>query len=494
MAKKALHTLLVILAVLFLFTGCGDDLTSAGSSFIVVATTPASGSSVSINTVRISFQFSGNVEIGSFILVDSRGFSISGTYTVSGDTATFTASKRLDYGTSYTATAVNAREFGKASGRDFTLKFSTSLTSIIFHTTPDSHNADVGKFNSIDVSTADKRAYMSYYNQTEGSIYAISTTNGTDWLRVVGTASDHSFGKGKYSVLKLDSNNKIHLAIYDPASGLRYLNNVLGSWATVYVDSTVFMDPVVTITSRSADGLQADYALPKGSHVINGSHMDMFIDKDDKAHIAYHDERTTSLKYATNKPSAWTTSIVDPGLSSDNPGQYPAIFVEPDGTVHITSHDYHMYNQNGNLKYAVKPPSTNTWSLYTLDSTGDVGLYPAIGVFNSKVYIAYYHRTHSAVKLITNETGSWISSSIASVATETAISLFIDRYGLLHASYFDDAILYYGSYNASWLLKPVDSSGVGHGIYTSITIDPDAKVRISYYDKTDGDLKYAHQL
>ena len=74
-------------------------------------------------------------------------------------------------------------------------------------------------------------------------------------------------------------------------------------------------------------------------------------------------------------------------------------------------------------------------------------------------------------------------------------SIAIDQNGYPHISYYDgtngDLKYAYKTASGSWVTETVDSGGVGW--YTSIALDASGNPHISYYDDTNRDLKYAYK-
>ncbi len=73
-------------------------------------------------------------------------------------------------------------------------------------------------------------------------------------------------------------------------------------------------------------------------------------------------------------------------------------------------------------------------------------------------------------------------------------SLALDSGGKPHISYYDETngnLKYARWTGSSWNIQTMDSTG-DVGKYTSLVLDNDGKPHISYYDETNGDLKYAH--
>ena len=104
-------------------------------------------------------------------------------------------------------------------------------------------------------------------------------------------------------------------------------------------------------------------------------------------------------------------------------------------------------------KYATN--QSGSWANTTVDSVGTVGQYTSIAIdSNDVVHISYYDATNKDLKYATN-----MQSSI--VSGVGGVIKFVDR----------------------------DTKVGNEG--TSIAVDSNGDVHISYYDGTNGDLKYA---
>ena len=72
-------------------------------------------------------------------------------------------------------------------------------------------------------------------------------------------------------------------------------------------------------------------------------------------------------------------------------------------------------------------------------------------------------------------------------------SIAIDRNDKVHISYYDETngdLKYATNVSGNWVYYTIDNIG-NVGTYTSIAIDRNDKVHISYYDETNDGLKYA---
>ncbi len=251
-------------------------------------------------------------------------------------------------------------------------------------------------------------------------------------------------------------------------------------------------------TQPPAYNVQITATYTQNDDIDASIYADITTDSSNKVHISFYDFKNTALRYATNKNGSWQTVIADDGASSDNPGMYTSIKVDDSGYVHISYYDYHTSVGNGNLKYVrgyVDGNGNWTWieGPLTLDSTGEVGKYTSMALYNGKPYITYYDGTNSKVKLITNVSGDWEAQTVVSSITERMCPFTIESNGIMHMSYILNDTLYYLSKSWGWVTNSIES-GIGNGNYTSIVVDSNGKAYISYYDATDQDLKYAHPI
>jgi hypothetical protein len=245
-------------------------------------------------------------------------------------------------------------------------------------------------------------------------------------------------------------------------------------------------------------------------------------------HLLYNDlSGSTALLYANN-------AITDLSEDIDTPdhGEYNDLAVDNFGTSHIAYYQYATDpvsgDLDGNLMYAYS--SASGWVTDYADSSGDVGQYVSISTdSNGYAHILYYESIDSSGstvknlryatnRFMTTSTGSWANldidglNGIRTTSGESAdevgmfTSSYMDDNDTLHVSYYDETNgqLKYGYVDVSsmshtglssmnWTVETVDSStSADVGKYSSIVYDEvESQVHISYYDETNQRLLLA---
>jgi len=151
--------------------------------------------------------------------------------------------------------------------------------------------------------------------------------------------------------------------------------------------------------------------------------------------------------------------------------------------------------------------SPSSWSAFTLDNSGDVGLSTSIST--GSVHISYYDSTNNQLKYTKYSSGAWSTPisliSVGSISLATTFSaLALDSNSNIFVTYYDATAVLDGdlkiitcpvpndcSNNANWSNVTIDSTG-DVGSDTSMFIDLFDNIHISYYDSDNGYLKYAY--
>jgi hypothetical protein len=177
-----------------------------------------------------------------------------------------------------------------------------------------------------------------------------------------------------------------------------------------------------------------------------GLYSSLKLDVDDNPRIAYHDETNGTLKYAAWDGIAWQHTVVD---SSAHVGAYPSLALTSDGDPIIAYFD--STYKNTDLKLAVY--FDNDWQVGVVDAT------PITGFGNSLAL-----DPKSDLPRIAYATGN--------PATDTNLKF----------AWWD---------GEAWQFEIVDSPGIV-GEFPSLVLGPYfGEPMISYYDRTNGDLKFA---
>jgi len=147
--------------------------------------------------------------------------------------------------------------------------------------------------------------------------------------------------------------------------------------------------------------------------------------------------------------------------------------------------------------------TTRTWQPVAVDQTGVVGTFTSLAVDGSgQVHVSYWDATNADLKYATCAASCTTATSWQTVAVDQAgdvgdySSLAVDGDGRVHVSYLDftNSDLKYATCAAScttatnWQTVPVDQSG---GYDTSLGVDGNGRLHVSYLDPTNADLKYA---
>ena len=182
-------------------------------------------------------------------------------------------------------------------------------------------------------------------------------------------------------------------------------------------------------------------------------------------------------------------------------GEYSSFALDSTGSKHISYYDA----TNGDLKYATD--TTGSWLNSTIDSNGDVGQYSSIAVdSNDVIHISYYDESNGNLMYITNRSGSWVNTTIDStgqLGMDASVvglytSIAIDSNAKVHLSYLhlnssiDTYLKYATDMTGSWVTETAFNTTTGGtiraGHYSSIALDSNDEVHISAYDDYNRDL------
>lgn len=249
------------------------------------------------------------------------------------------------------------------------------------------------------------------------------------------------------------------------------------------------------VTNKSGSWQIFDVA--EGGDFLFDSFCSIALDSNGKVHTAYQYCRGSEepgtycgaaddAMYVTNKSGFWQVEAVDDLLG----GSQPSLALDSNGKAHVC-YTVGAVDVVYGVRYATN--SSGSWMKYTLEEDAhscDI----AVDLAN-KLRISYI-TSSDKVKYATNASGAWQKFFIDTIDTAVTIrntSLALDSNNKVHISYHDfpdGGLKYATNLSGSWTVTIIDS-GDRVGVYPSIAIDLSAYVHISYEDFIAPALKYA---
>lgn len=225
-----------------------------------------------------------------------------------------------------------------------------------------------------------------------------------------------------------------------------------------------------------------------------GRYSDIAYDNEGNAHIVYADVTRDDLKYAVWTGNGWEIYAVETGGGSEI---YPSIAVDSDNGVHMC-----FYYGSDDLVYRYVDPSGYV-SMSIVD--GNVG-----SVYSTSICVDYdviweaftphiiWNEYPAGLRYakLNHETGNWEQTSIdeSAQAGRDDCDIITNGSGEFFVSYLDleDYDIRFGYFDGqTWSTFFVDGLETNIRYGTSIALDGSGIPHISYYDQTNGDLKYA---
>jgi hypothetical protein len=297
----------------------------------------------------------------------------------------------------YTSIAIDSNDRPSISYYDYTnghLKFvrwtGSAWDGLDTTPGPDSIDAEwknVGKYSCMALDSNDY-PHISYYDSTNdgtspnnGPLKYVHWT-GTAWDGLDGTDGPDSLGRGQYTSIAVDSNDRPHISYFDPDVAVKYLRWTGSSWAGLEnaseadeVDTTTYGYWYTSIALDSNNNPHISYGSAnlryarwtgtKWAGLANASSVDsvdtegsvgdytsIAVDASDRPHISYHDATNHDLKYIRWTGSTWDGLDDTPGPDSvdtaGDVGTFTSIALDAAGFPHISYCD----TTNHDLKYA----------------------------------------------------------------------------------------------------------------------------------------------
>jgi chitodextrinase len=282
----------------------------------------------------------------------------------------------------------------------FELKYTTNSTGTWTVETIDTFIYPATEYASIALDSLNN-AHVSYYDNTDTDLKYATNMSGS-WIGDI-VVDSYVSTTGRYNSIAIDSLNHAHIS-YIGSGGLRYSNNVAGSWSlSEIVDSNG--------TGRTS----------------------IAVDSQDNIHIAYLSNTTSSLRYTKGIPGAWTTpeQLVDyyyyQSLDMD---------IDPDDNVHICNADYIT---NKSDQWVI----TDAGDYYALSDCSIAAetqehIHLSHSVTYSRTvydpyYISYTYRDTRYTKL---ENGEWSTYTLNDITPWTNNSLSLSSDGAVHVVFY----------------------------------------------------------
>lgn len=355
-----------------------------------------------------------------------------------------------------------------------------------------------------------------------------------------GAAIDQAGNVGFNNAIALDGTGRVHVGYQDLTNGdVRYATCAAdcaapANWRSVTVDAPgrVGIGTAIAVSAAGAVYLTyydetnrdlkhascaVDCTSPASWQTVTvdaggdvGRHTAVAVDGSGRLHIAYRDHTTGNLKYAVcdaacSTGASWRVAVLDrPGFWE---GQYLSLRADPTGRLHLTQ------ARDPGIEYATCATDCTilaNWQTVMVDQVGNLdynslaidgsgGLHLSYRDVGAQVGLKYAGCARDCTAL-----ASWAKLYVERASDVTggtevgeynAIAVGVD--GRVHISYWDrgNNDLRYAvcvancTDRVSWQIKAVDQAGEV-GSSSAIAVDPSGRVRLVYFDQTNGDLRY----
>ncbi|MFQ5779598.1 MAG: hypothetical protein ACE5HN_02275 [Nitrospiria bacterium] len=235
-----------------------------------------------------------------------------------------------------------------------------------------------------------------------------------------------------------------------------------------------------------------------------GASPSVVIGADGFARVSYYDATKGDLRFARCTDADCTNRVitsVDGTRDTGDVGSNSSLANGPDGFPRISYYDA----TNGDLKFArCTDADCTTPVITTVDSTGDVGSNSSLANGGSGFAgISYYDATNGDLKFArctdadcTNRMITTVDGVVDDIGSNSSLAIGID--GKARISYYDATngnLKFARCKDTNCMTPKPDITVVDFtndvGSNSSIAIGADGFARISYYDATNGDLEFA---
>jgi hypothetical protein len=340
----------------------------------------------------------------------------------------------------------------------------------------DAANQTIVNETSLVMGPAD-RGRVSYYENITGHLMRAFENPPSGWQIDL---MDPAIPVGRYSSIAVGPDGAESIAYYDDSSrDLKVVTNPGTGYAIYTVD-----------TGGTADV---------------GAFPSLKVDSAGLCHISYFDTTNRDLKYAYMDSSfAWHTATLD-GIR--DVGKFSSLVLDGGGWPHIA-----YFNQtDGALKYTFQDAAG--WHTTTLDDSinGRAGFGLSLAATPTGFGLAYaISDSINSLRYIscTPVAGwcTWYTGVNDTITTSVVpadgygeiagVSLVIDAAGKPYISYENSAnkLAIASKTGAAWSFETVDPAGAKNGMHSSLAIDSNGRLHVSYIDAAYGSLMFAEQL
>jgi len=310
---------------------------------------------------------------------------------------------------------------------------------------------------------------------------------------------DNSGEVGKYTSIKIDSNDNIHISYHGNHDNLKYAFYDGNEWKieTIINDHTVYGyitlildsnenphicygDNIGTIKYVFYDGNKWQIETVDYNNTFN-VYASLALDSYDYPHIAYCDYDYTGLKYANYDGNIWHKFSLEEQYSNCR-----------SSSISLDSNNYPHISYDGNLGLTYLYFDGSSWNEEVIDSCWldtylimDNNNYPHICYQSGDYYLKYAYY----------DGNKWQTEIIDYCWDSPYCSMTMDSNGYPHISYYRGGLKYAYYDGNKWNVERITTNECT-GKYTSIVLDSNGKPHISYYDYSDDypnwNLKYAY--
>jgi hypothetical protein len=217
--------------------------------------------------------------------------------------------------------------------------------------------------------------------------------------------------------------------------------------------------------------------------VDQGQYASLELDSHDNPHIAYHDLTNQEIKYAYKVGANWIVETVDSGNLI---GAYASLALDPNDVPHVV-----YYNgEAGLLRYAER--STGSWIAETVPDTGIYGSWCSIAVGSDGVPVVAYRHDSDDALAVKKKDGVWLSlggSGNPGDGFHTDTTIGPNNLPIV-SHYTNTGLAFWRKGETFTVIQTIEGGG-DLGKYNSIAAAPDGTMHISYHDEINGFLKYA---